>query len=416
MFDNSKRRVYVLGAGASEGAGLPLMSNFLKKAEVLREKNKEYLFSWDDVPGRDSNIFVSFLTRYGKKWVKGSKIEKIDNDKTIKVSTKRNHLLLKLNDEKTKVNLKFDNGRTDEYTVKIETDKLNIYRIRRFDDVWKYLDSHQLKKHYNIEEILGYLDMKISLSDSNSDKEYSMKDKLLEFIESVIILSYFYGDKKKVSDYSTLLKKFVENLRENDSIISFNYDVLIDQFLTDNKKYPDYGIDLEGYEFEKRIPLLKLHGSLNWRICPKCKKPRWIGNDNLLKMAGDDEIMNNLREILFCHELTECPMHKRFTIEETFFVPPSWNKNDYPDSKVLWKLASEKLKIADEIIFIGYSLPQADIYFKYLLLSSLPEKKFSVEVVDPNIENIAGRYLEIFKDNISFKAMSFEDYINDCIP
>lgn len=167
-------------------------------------------------------------------------------------------------------------------------------------------------------------------------------------------------------------------------------------------------------EFEKRIPLLKLHGSLNWRICHKCNKPRWIENKHLLEMADDDEKRNFVHEI-FLKIRTPCPIHKRHTIE-TFFVPPSWNKNDYLDSKILWKLASQKLKIADEIIFIGYSLPQADIYFKYLLLSSLPEKKFSVEVVDPNIENIAGRYLEIFKDNISFKAMSFEDYIKNCIP
>lgn len=414
MFDSSERKVYVLGAGASEGAGLPLMSNFLNNAEELREKHKEYLFSWEDVPGKDCERFVTFLTRYsGNSWVKSSKIEKID-DNTIKVSAKKNHLLLKLNDEKVEINLK--NGRIDKLIAKKENDKLNIYRIRLFDDVWEYLDAHNLKKHFNIEEILGNLDMEISINDSNSDKESRIKDRLLEFIEDVIVLSYFYGDKKKVSEYSILLKKFVENLGENDAIISFNYDVLIDKILTDNKKCPDYGIDLDGYQkpnkFDKLIPLLKLHGSLNWRICPKCKKPRWIGYKHLLEMAGDDEISNKVHELFFKF-LTACPMHKRLTIEETFFIPPSWNKNDYFYNKDLWKSASEKLKNADKIIFIGYSLPQTDIYFKYLLSSFA--RNASVEVVDPNIENVAGRYLEIFKDKISFKAKRFEDYIKDCI-
>ena len=67
---------------------------------------------------------------------------------------------------------------------------------------------------------------------------------------------------------------------------------------------------------------------------------------------------------------------------------------------------------AEKIIFIGYSFPQSDLQFKFLLLSSLAKNnnRFNVEVIDPNIQNTAGRYLEIFKDNITFKAMTFEDY------
>lgn len=307
-----ERKVYVLGAGASKGAGFPLMSTFFDKAEELR-----------------------------------------------------------------------DHG------------------IRRYDNVKEYIKAHKLK-HFNIEEIFGYLDMKISLKDSNSVEENRNKDMFLEFIEDVMILSYIHGNKEKKSEYSILLKKFVDNLRENDAIISFNYDVLIDKFLTDNKKYPDYGIDLEEYEkpreSEKRIALLKLHGSLNWRICPTCKnRPRWVGYNSLL-----DRHPYKIAEIAHIHK-------RRFIPEETFFVPPSWNKNDY-FNKDLWRLASEKLRNADKIIFIGYSLPQTDMYFKYLLLSSLSHNGF-VEVVDPNIDNVAGRYLQIFKDRISFKRMSFEEYI-----
>lgn len=59
--------------------------------------------------------------------------------------------------------------------------------MRQFDDVWNYLDVHKLKKHYNIEEILGYLDMKLSINDSNSDEENRIKYNLLEFIEEVIM-------------------------------------------------------------------------------------------------------------------------------------------------------------------------------------------------------------------------------------
>ena len=59
----------------------------------------------------------------------GSTRRKIDDGKTIIVSNKENSLSLKLNDEKTKVNLKIDDGRVDEFTVKKENGKLNLYLL-----------------------------------------------------------------------------------------------------------------------------------------------------------------------------------------------------------------------------------------------------------------------------------------------
>ncbi len=102
------------------------------KAEHMRivegELKEEYLFNWDDIPGDDKGKLMEFLNRhFGIEWVKTAKIEKIDG-RTIKVSTEKNSLSLGLNDEKTKVNLKIDDGRTEEFIVKMENDKVNIYQ------------------------------------------------------------------------------------------------------------------------------------------------------------------------------------------------------------------------------------------------------------------------------------------------
>ena len=86
------------------------------------------LFSWDNIPGNDNLRLIEFLKQnFGIDWVKTAKIEKIDNGKTIKVSTQKNYLLLKLNNEQTEVNLEIDDVRTDKFVVKIENSKLNIY-------------------------------------------------------------------------------------------------------------------------------------------------------------------------------------------------------------------------------------------------------------------------------------------------
>ncbi len=87
-----------------------------------------YLFSWDNVPGKDNGKLIEYLEqKYGVDWVRTSKIEKINNNE-IRVATEKNFLSLSLNNENTKVTLKINDVRTDEFIVKIENSKINIYK------------------------------------------------------------------------------------------------------------------------------------------------------------------------------------------------------------------------------------------------------------------------------------------------
>lgn len=92
----------------------------------------QYLFRWDKISrsGMDNGILLEFLKHnFGIDWINNAEIEKIDDDRTIKVFTKENFLTLKLNDEETKVNIEIDEEvRIDELFAKMENGKLNIYR------------------------------------------------------------------------------------------------------------------------------------------------------------------------------------------------------------------------------------------------------------------------------------------------
>ncbi len=107
----------------------------------------EYLFRWDEVPGTDSIRLIEFLKRkFSISWVETAKIEKIEDGKTIRVSTEKNYLSLGVNTEKTKVNLKIDDNRTVEFIAKAEggklniyNDELNIYNVPDLDDSFKKL-------------------------------------------------------------------------------------------------------------------------------------------------------------------------------------------------------------------------------------------------------------------------------------
>ncbi len=92
----------------------------------------DYLFSWDEIPGNDSGKLIDFLRQnYDIDWVKIAKIEKIDYGKTIKISTGKNSLSLRLNNEKNGVRLTIDDGRTDEFAAMMNypmmNGKLNVF-------------------------------------------------------------------------------------------------------------------------------------------------------------------------------------------------------------------------------------------------------------------------------------------------
>ncbi len=93
---------------------------------------KEFLcfFSWYDVLGNDNERFIGFLNqRYGINWVKTAEIETIDDDGAIKVFSKENYIYLRLNDDKTQVNIKIDDGRIYKLSARLENSKLNIYEF-----------------------------------------------------------------------------------------------------------------------------------------------------------------------------------------------------------------------------------------------------------------------------------------------
>lgn len=90
----------------------------------------KYLFSWEDIQGEENIKLKDFLGRsYSLDWIKACQIEFIDA-KTIKVFTGEKSLLLKLDEENGKLNLKLDDGRTGKLIAIQENDKWRIYKER----------------------------------------------------------------------------------------------------------------------------------------------------------------------------------------------------------------------------------------------------------------------------------------------
>ncbi len=111
-----------------------------KTLQHFLKQKISYLFSWDDVPGNDTGRLMRFLIQnFNVDWVITAKIEKNEDDKVINISDGKKSISLKLDNEKLKVKLTINDGRTTEYDVKTENSKLNIYDPS--DDSIKFEDN-----------------------------------------------------------------------------------------------------------------------------------------------------------------------------------------------------------------------------------------------------------------------------------
>lgn len=91
-------------------------------------KKEKYIFRWDMIPRKHNKRLIHFLKkRFAIDWVISAKIEKTDDDATIRVYTETNYLLLKPNSDKTIVSVEIDDGRIEELVVKTKNGKLRLF-------------------------------------------------------------------------------------------------------------------------------------------------------------------------------------------------------------------------------------------------------------------------------------------------
>lgn len=105
------------------------------------------------------------------------------------------------------------------------------------------------------------------------------------------------------------------------------------------------------------------------------------------------------------------------SVHDGEIVPPTWSKGVSTKVVAAWQLAYRLLAEATQIRIIGYSLPVADAYVKYLLRSAAMKserlKRFDVICLDPD-GSVETRYREFVRfPNFRFFASNCMDYLID---
>jgi NAD-dependent SIR2 family protein deacetylase len=348
------KSVFILGAGASVPAGAPVLNDFLKKArELLDNPNSE-------LDNADREAFKHVFEWRGRMYpaLRFLKLD-LENMENLFCLVDMSY---QLGFEKKK-NIINDLirlvGRTLDLTIKFK----EIYKIDNLTDK-TYLDFINLLENW--------------------------KQEKLDFINLLENRNQLKSDAKKIG---------------LDSIITLNYDIVCDQVFYIREipftyDYPPVDPDDSAYK------LLKLHGSINWGVCLKCKHIKTVP-------YFPSSPYTNLYNLDIAKRIYDIPCEKCKKPLIPFIVPPTWNKIAYSKGlKSIWKSASKEIEQTTRIIIIGYSLPETDSYFKYLLAISLLKNESLQEIILINpaqgqegeaLENRYRDFIAPFFDTRNFK-------------
>lgn len=297
---------YLIGAGFSAPLGLPVMSNFLNKSKDLYAGNTD-------------------LEWFGRVF----------------------QLIKDLSVAKNYYN----------------TDLFNIEEIISILEMESFLGGGELDVVFSnyIKETIGRYTPAVEIPDLNAS---NWNESFFRYHKMDFMPFFLHLTRMKLGSYDRKLLRSTVDSNARYSIISLNYDMVVENFIgaINSSFFAGDLIELEKKNYDptwSKMHLAKLHG----------------------------------------------------TVEEGQIVPPTWAKGTHRSIVPVWKMASEILRDSNHIRFIGYSLPLADSYLKYLLKSSVlkSERLKSVDVICSDYDgSVKQRYSDFFKiPNFRFVNCSF---------
>jgi hypothetical protein len=324
------KTVYILGAGFSKPAKAPIQSEIVEEILNLRRKN------------------------FGTK------------DKTIKGY---------LDDfEKFLENELFIN-KPDFKNIALEDVFTPIDRCIIDGVSFRSLDNKKLVELREKIYSLIIIAIKEKLQNSTSHKQYI--DKFAKFL------------------VENMQPRMIDKKHDPLAVISTNWDILLDNSIkraieADNHNgvvdYCCYISSLHDDETIKpglwalgkgkyNVKLLKIHGSMNWLNCPKCQR---------LYVAFYDKIAEyGIYKDKYCSHCSRNFKENKTisTALRSNLIMPTFLKdlNNF-QIKLIWQNSGVELSEASKIVFIGYSLPQADYELRQLLSRMIPHDA-KIEVV-----------------------------------
>ncbi len=339
MAEIADRNVFILGAGFSAAAGIPLIRNFLDRARELK-----------DAPNSNLELFER---------------EHFQNvfDFRRQMAQSREKVIMDLDNIEELFGLVEISTRLGEFPP--ETRASTVYLIAKTLQLATRPRGARRRIIFTVNQnVLS----KLAIQQYPDVFVYQENSSPPGFL--VDVYDYF----------AALVTGFLDETSRQDSrintVITFNYDLVFDHALERlgtrvNYHLPDALLLSEGGNVPRCCSVLKLHGSTNWGVCTSCTEHVCVLPSKVTESPA--EFLN--RRCPKCNAQAYQPL----------LIPPSWDKSEYREiMKPVWAAAVEELRRASRICIIGYSMPPSDSFFKYLLTVALSKNHglYKLLVVD----------------------------------
>jgi len=150
-------------------------------------------------------------------------------------------------------------------------------------------------------------------------------------------------------------------------LLTFNYDICIDFALYQAGVSIHYGLDDTSGDVTS-IPVLKLHGSLNWTENAETKAIVPWNVDEYMQ-SRSISLVSRFKNVWvpIGSDLCQFKPNGVTVTGVPVIVAPTFNKGDaHRTLSKVWKVAADELGKAENIFIIGYSFPDTDKFFEYL--------------------------------------------------
>lgn len=278
------------------------------------------------------------------------------------------------------------------------------------------------------EEVLGLTDLAIIRKEAFKHfdiENRAAKSGRLRFIAQYLVFLVAKVLASKLQDRAALHRALVIALREIGELnkvafISTNYDILIDNALTEEHEYGtdlDYGVDFRNFERQndwqrpdlaRRVSLFKPHGSLNWLFCPTC---------NELEITPKEKGV--VTKLISDFRNATCPSCD--SVYMPLIVPPTFYKDlNNVFLSTIWNKTDIALRKVQHIVFCGYSFPDADIHIKYLLKRAQTNRNAPLRITVVNnhegkkanaVQEEEERYKRFLGHAVNYTTKSFGDFV-----
>lgn len=225
----------------------------------------------------------------------------------------------------------------------------------------------------NIEQLLSEIQVNQQLFGASRQYEGNFtKPKLQAYYGELLqnIFDWFHEISTAVESNSqqmTWLNQFKNKVhKENAAIISFNWDLELDWLLFE-KDLSSTSYGFSG-DINSQPILLKPHGSLNWfeeeqgEFLSSSKRTR------IFTSRGKDSV--------YAFSEYRAPISKTGRTYTPLIVPPVYLKKfNKPVFRGLWRNCTSILSTAKKIVFLGYSMPLADLHVQFIMRCGFHNQK-----------------------------------------